>query len=198
MKPGRHDIQLSTKSDSGCSDSVRHPIFIYPAPDLKLIADTLVELGEEITLQASGASSYTWFPDTYLSSPLAAKTFCKPDSAIHYRCFAISENGCLSSKELSIMVRKEHQLLIYNVITPDGNGLNDTWQIDNIQAYADNRVHIFDQWNKIVFEQTNYQNDWDGRNQSGELLPPGTYFYQITFTSSKVTYRGYLSLLLTN
>lgn len=198
LKPGRHDIQLSTKSDSGCSDSVRHPIFIYPAPDLKLIADTLVELGEEITLQASGASSYTWFPDTYLSSPMAAKTFCKPDSAIHYRCFAISENGCLSSKELSIMVRKEHQLLIYNVITPDGNGLNDTWQIDNIQAYADNRVHIFDQWNKIVFEQTNYQNDWDGRNQSGELLPPGTYFYQITFTSSKVTYRGYLSLLLTN
>ena len=198
LKPGRHDIQLTTKSNSGCSDSVRHPIFIYPAPELKLIADTLVELGEQITLQASGASSYTWFPDTYLSSPMAAKTFCKPDSTIHYRCFAISENGCLSSKELSIMVRKEHQLKIYNLITPDVNGLNDTWQIDNIQAYADNRVIIFDQWNKIVFEQTNYQNDWDGRNQSGELLPPGTYFYQITFSSSKVTYRGYLSLLLTN
>jgi gliding motility-associated-like protein len=92
-----------------------------------------------------------------------------------------SEYGCITSKSIRVRVKKNYDLKIYNIVTPDNNGLNDTWQIENISSYPDNKVLLFDQWNNLVFEETNYSNDWAGRNKRGELLPPGTYFDQLYF-----------------
>jgi flagellar hook assembly protein FlgD len=46
-----------------------------------------------------------------------------------------------------------------------------------------------------VFEKKSYQNDWNGKNLTGEILPDGTYFYILTFTDSKKSYKGFITLL---
>jgi gliding motility-associated-like protein len=71
-------------------------------------------------------------------------------------------------------------LFAYNGISPNYDGLNDVWKIKGIEKYPDNTVIIFNRWGDKLREFANYNNStrvWDGRNEKGELVPDGTYYY---------------------
>lgn len=70
----------------------------------------------------------------------------------------------------------------YSGITPNGDGSNDTWIIDNIEINQPNEVRIFNRWGNLVWNKSNYNNTtvaWRGENNNGNPLPNGTYFYAI-------------------
>lgn len=74
------------------------------------------------------------------------------------------------------------QITVYNGFTPDGDGINDTWIIENIADFATNTVTIFNRWGNKIWNTTNYDNVtnvWNGKNKNGADLPSGTYFYII-------------------
>lgn len=69
-----------------------------------------------------------------------------------------------------------------NVITPNGDGLNDAFKIKNIETWSSNRsVKIFNRWGKMVYQTSTYsnQNPWLGKDKSGKALADGVYFYVI-------------------
>lgn len=85
-------------------------------------------------------------------------------------------------------------VVIYNLVTPDGDGKNDYFIIDNIRKYPNNRVEIYNRWGVRVFETTNYDFNGDGsanvfRGYSdgkitvdkNKKLPSGTYYYIVTY-----------------
>jgi gliding motility-associated-like protein len=93
----------------------------------------------------------------------------------------------------------EDDLEIYNAISPNGDGLNDFLIIRNIQLYPENKIIVFNRWNQIVFETTNYSvngNVFDGIHQKTKrLLPVGTYFYIFSYKNANgklVNRKGYL------
>ena len=74
-------------------------------------------------------------------------------------------------------------LTIFNEFTPNGDGTNDTFVIDCIERFTNNKLEVYNRWGNIVYSQANYVNDWDGTsngrvvtNQSDQL-PVGTYYY---------------------
>ncbi|MBV7270521.1 DUF7507 domain-containing protein, partial [Winogradskyella luteola] len=74
-------------------------------------------------------------------------------------------------------------LTIYNEFSPDGNGINETFVIDCLERFPNNKLEIYNRWGNIVYSKKGYQNDWDGTfrrsaaiNQS-DKLPTGTYYY---------------------
>jgi gliding motility-associated-like protein len=73
------------------------------------------------------------------------------------------------------------EINVAEAITPNGDGINDTWMIYNIENHPNNYVRVFNRWGDLVFEARNYQNDWDGHFKSKlESLPDGaSYYYQI-------------------
>lgn len=74
------------------------------------------------------------------------------------------------------------QITVYNGFTPDGDGINDTWIIENIENFPNNTVSIFNRWGSKVWSASSYdnvQNKWDGKNNNGAELTSGTYFYVI-------------------
>ena len=77
---------------------------------------------------------------------------------------------------------------VSNVITNNGDMINDTWFINNITNYPGNSVKVYNRWGKLVFSATNYQNDWDGSYENNsEILPPSSsYYYQIDLDSDGV------------
>ena len=84
---------------------------------------------------------------------------------------------------------------IPNFFTPDGDGNNDIWSIDNIEQFPENEVKIFNRWGNIVWEATEYNNDdvvWDGKNSGGSDLPDGTYFYMAIVDGG--TYKGWVEI----
>ncbi len=87
-----------------------------------------------------------------------------------------------SEATVSIHVKKPtiNDLSPYSGISPNGDGSNDVWKVKNIEKYPDNTVIIFSRWGDKLREFANYNNtdrSWDGKNEKGEFLPDGTYFY---------------------
>ncbi|WP_421978893.1 Ig-like domain-containing protein [Roseivirga seohaensis] len=83
---------------------------------------------------------------------------------------------------------------IKNFFTPNGDGVNDVWVIEDILDNPDNEVKVFAQNGKLVFRAKSYQNNWDGKFE-GQLLPSGTYFYEVNVSNGKAIIRGMLLIL---
>jgi gliding motility-associated-like protein len=73
------------------------------------------------------------------------------------------------------------ELNISEAITPNGDGINDTWVIYNIENHPGTIVRVFNRWGKEVFYAIDYKNDWDGhyRDYTEKLPSSGSYSYQI-------------------
>ncbi|HOW25853.1 MAG TPA: gliding motility-associated C-terminal domain-containing protein [Bacteroidales bacterium] len=100
-------------------------------------------------------------------------------------CYRICDDGIPSlcdEATVYIFIKEEDCFHIYNGITPNGDGFNDTWYIECIDQYPENEVIIVNRWFDVVRELKNYDNTnvlWDGTNEDGEILPDGTYYYVI-------------------
>jgi gliding motility-associated-like protein len=69
---------------------------------------------------------------------------------------------------------------IPTAITPNGDGINDEWRIEKLEAYSEAVVDIYDRWGNLVFKsEPGYPNGWDGRNARGDLVPLDSYHFVI-------------------
>jgi gliding motility-associated-like protein len=75
------------------------------------------------------------------------------------------------------IIRKEEfnpEIKRPNFVSPNNDGINDIFKIENLESYPDNEIVIFDQRGRIVFTASPYNNDWDASN-----IEQGTYFYKL-------------------
>ncbi|CAA0231475.1 Protein of unknown function precursor containing a C-terminal secretion signal. Putative adhesin [Tenacibaculum maritimum] len=74
-------------------------------------------------------------------------------------------------------------ITIYNELTPNGDGDNDTFYIDAINKYPNNSLEIYNRWGNLVYSKKGYDNTFEGISNGrvniseGSKLPAGTYFY---------------------
>jgi gliding motility-associated-like protein len=83
------------------------------------------------------------------------------------------------------------------VITPNGDETNENFIISCVSNER-NTLHIFNRWGSKVFEQSNYDNTWNGVDQDGEQLVDGGYHWVLeVFLSNNDTrvYKGTVSVL---
>lgn len=104
-------------------------------------------------------------------------------------------------------------VVIYNLVTPDGDGMNDYFIIDNINRFPNNTVEIYNRWGVKVYDAKNYDSAGDGSVNvfngysegrvtvnKNEKLPTGTYFYIVNYEykdaqgSRMIKKSGYLHL----
>ncbi len=138
-----------------------------------------------ITVTVSGgtaAYSYLWSNKSTTSelSDLAAGT---------YTLTVTDNNGCLKTLVVALADSNCDGVTIHDAISPNGDGINDTWVIEGLQSYPGNTVQIFDKWGAEVFSETNYKNDWSGTNKNS-LLPDGTYYYLVKLNSDSTIAGG--------
>lgn len=81
-----------------------------------------------------------------------------------------------------------------NMITPNGDGTNDTWTVKNIHLYPNNELYIFDREGRVVFTKIGYDNLWNGQF-NGNPLPEGTYYYILHIDSGKAKKTGFISIV---
>ena len=97
------------------------------------------------------------------------------------------------SMELSLTLPYS-ELEANNLITPNGDGLNDIWVIKNMHLYPNNELNIFDRDGRVVFKMYSYDNTWDGMS-NGNPLPEGTYYYVLSIDSGKTKKTGFVSIV---
>jgi gliding motility-associated-like protein len=108
-----------------------------------------------------------------------------------YRVRALEEGGGSAySWSNEVCLTFEHPLFVPNVITPNGDGYNDTWVIRNLELYRQHRLRVVNRYGKTVLDTDAYGQDWDG----GELAP-GLYYYVLTTARNPQTIRGWLHVM---
>jgi len=86
------------------------------------------------------------------------------------------------------------EIVASNLITPNNDGKNDTWQIQTIENYQQCHFYIFDSYGNTMLDQLGYSNNWDGTH-NGKTLPNGTYFYKINCYTSGSVHEGFITIM---
>jgi gliding motility-associated-like protein len=100
----------------------------------------------------------------------------------------VAENFCWDYEETVTVTEKlcDQRLWIPNAFSPDGDGINDYFEIrGNWQTPI--ALWIFDRWGNVVFHSEDYQNDWDGTYPNGQPAMPGVYTWKITYRNTTPT-----------
>jgi gliding motility-associated-like protein len=85
--------------------------------------------------------------------------------------------------------------MIPNAFSPNGDGINDTWQIEYLESYPGTTVDIFNRYGQKVFSSVGYTKPWDGK-YNGKVLPVGTYYYVINPKNGRSTMSGSVTIIL--
>jgi gliding motility-associated-like protein len=204
---GPYHITLNATNSLGCKGDTAKDITIYPLPSILVNGDTSIISGSPgivmpITYSAN-ASTFNWSPAINLSCTDCANPFVTPKFTTTYKVNVADANGCLSSRDITIIVTCNNKnFFIPNTFSPNNDGANDVFYprgkgLDLIQA-----LRIFNRWGELVFEKRNFPaNDaasgWDG-SYKGRKAPSDTYIYMIDIicdNATIITYKGNITLI---
>lgn len=188
------DYHVLFYDNNGCKDRDTVTVTVWDLPVLTTNNDTTVGLGFEVPLEVDGAYTYEWIPTDYLDDPVSSMPISDPLNTITYTVVGTDENGCVDSTEVTITVEQNYDFVTYNLFSPNGDGVNDYFEVKNLDLYPDCEVIVYNRLGSKVFEQKGYVNDWDG-TYNGNPLPDATYYYVITCEGTTNVYKGPISIL---
>jgi gliding motility-associated-like protein len=112
-----------------------------------------------------------------------------PDVLTYEIC---NENGCDTATVFIYVECTGFE--IFTGFSPNGDDKNDFFTINGLQRYPEHKLFVYNRWGNLVFEATDYKNDWDGK-WNGKDLPDGTYFYVLEREPGEKPLTGYVQLL---
>jgi gliding motility-associated-like protein len=113
-----------------------------------------------------------------------------------YRVEARDFNGCTVKDSASLAPLNEICVGIPNAFSPDGDGINEYWNIDRITLYSEAEVIILNRWGEVVWESAKgYPEPWDGRASNGKALPMDSYHYAIDLHNGEKPIVGHVTII---
>ena len=118
-------------------------------------------------------------------------------TGVYYFTVAACDETILDSVFIDLLNENPCSLNLYTAFSPNNDGVNDTWVIDNINVPPNdkNEISFFNIWGQEVKSYTDYDNRvsvWDGKNNNGIDLATGTYYFVLKL--SYTTHSGYIEL----
>ena len=191
-----YNIKLSITNSFGCKNEVTKPFKVHAFPTVDAGPDRFVLEGGTITLQPTVTGldlQYLWLPGTFLNNDaIATPTVSNVTRDMTYTLTVTAQGGCSTSDIVFVKLLKFP--IIPNTFTPNNDGINDTWRIDYLDTYPDNRVQVFNRYGQLVFESHGYSKPWDG-TYNGKPLPIGTYYYIIEPKNGRAPLTGYVTII---
>jgi gliding motility-associated-like protein len=181
VKPGITTIYYYTAFDSICFDIDSVQISVYAPFDVEAGPDVTILYDHPTTLTGSGGtvnSTYLWVPSAGLTSDSTLVTTANPEATTMYYLFITDENGCTYMDSVKVTVLP--QIFVPSGFTPNGDGMNDVWEIDMISLFPDCEVEVYNRWGEQLFYSRGYPDNqrFDG-TYKGKPLPIGTYYFII-------------------
>lgn len=178
------------ENNVGCHATDSINIAVYPNPSL--VIDTIDQQARELFFAVSGGTpEYTYMIGNKNVEPEDGKLSGLTYGTHEFR--VIDSAGCVAVDSFAL-----EPLAIKPgvIVTPNGDGVNDTWNIDGIDAYPDSYVRIYDRFGKLIYEVRGYQNEtgWNGE-YNGNKVPTSDYWYVIDLESIDKQFVGHFTLL---
>ena len=180
-------LRTATACGSVAVPSTAVRVVVVPGVRVSAGPDKVITEGEQVVLEGSADGSYpvVW-------TPALGLTFGGTDQLHPQAAPAVTTVYTLSAKlgdctdQSSVTVTVTPRIRIPSAFSPNGDGQDDTWQIDHIGDYAANHVLVLNRWGSKIFETTGYNrsSEWNG-SIGGQPAPIGTYYYVITLGNGK-------------
>ena len=121
------------------------------------------------------------------------------DSILYEICDVVCSSIC-DTATIFIEVEKERRIRIYDGFSPNGDGSNETFYIENIEFFPENELLIYSRWGDLVYSAKPYNNEWDGSSKTngvklvGNKVVDGTYFFILKLTPDSEAINGTIDL----
>jgi gliding motility-associated-like protein len=188
-------IRYTFTATNGCSDFKEQTVMVNPTPDVNAGVDRTVLEGGNTTLLGSSTTNnvtYLWSPNTWLSSTTIPQPISTALDDITYTLRVTSDKNCTATDIVFVKVLKGPR--VPNAFSPNGDGINDKWDIEFLDTYAGCIVEVFNIYGQKVFTSTGYTKPWDG-SFNGKQLPIGTYYYIIEPKNGRSPITGYVGIV---
>ena len=184
-------------SNGGCADSSKSvTVTVNANPVANAGSEIIMFEGQSAQLNGSVAgdniTGYYWTPPTFLSDPTSLNPTLTPTDNITYT-LTVTSSTCGASTS-TVFVRVYKKITIPNTFSPNGDGINDYWNIDALFTYPESITQVFDRYGRQVFQSTGYAQPWDGTN-NGKPLPAGTYYYIIDLKNGQPKLSGWVLIV---
>lgn len=194
LKAGHYEVVAINKV--GCIDTTDFDITQPDPITLNLLDSSSGDCGQGngfLAVQAIGGNggySYLWNNKKVSSkiSGLGGGTF-----TVH----VTDQQGCTGQASYFLYCSPWVPPKTPQFMSPNGDGKNDYWVVENLELYPDNSLEIYNRWGNLVFKAHPYNNDWDGRDigsGTNDKLPAGTYFYILDTKVLDQPVRGFIEI----
>jgi gliding motility-associated-like protein len=182
-------------SDGILSKTLTINLSVHPLPPLSLwVSGKNISKGRYVSFVATGTGDFKWHPAKKVEDSTAASTSAKIMDTTQFILTLTSALGCTSSDTVIINAIEDFYVDAPIVLSPNGDGFNDYFVIENIDTYPENKVQVVDRTGKIIFEKQNYRNDWNGYINN-RILVKDSYFYVI-WTKGHIAKRGSITVVM--
>jgi len=226
-EPGVYSLGVISTTADGCSDTLikwnylrvnAQPVAEFtPDPEISLMGEhngevSFINYADSALMVSEGCSFFWNFGDgetdtTEVSPKHTYSQWGDYDVTLHIE----TGDGC--SSEITHTVVIEQDLVFPNVITPNGDGSNDVFAIENLNTnvnpedpdgYRNNKLVIFDRWGKKVYEAKNYDTfSRNGQIQLGSQVfdatgvQDGVYYFSFYYKgkAKTINYNGSLTII---
>ncbi|HOV54942.1 MAG TPA: gliding motility-associated C-terminal domain-containing protein [Bacteroidales bacterium] len=178
---GNIDVWLTVTNEFGCDTTAHYEdlITVYPRPIANgYVYPMIVYASNDPTYtiqcynESNGDTHVLWdFGDSTTSNIDYISHSYMNEGEFTVMLVAFNGWGCSDTSFYDVILLDDI-LNIPNVITPNGDGINDVFYIENIDKYPNSVLTILNRWGNTVFEANGYSNTWDAKDQPG-----GTYYF---------------------
>jgi len=193
-------VITSTTPIAGCSSKDSMVIHVVPPFEFESVTpqDTTIKYGDRIQLSSEGeAILWLWDPITYLDDPVARQPYATPLENMVYTLIGINQYGCKDTATIKVDVVYESQTAVPNAFTPNGDGVNDEFNVKFLRFDKLIEFRIFNRWGQQMFESNNPNRGWNG-TVNGTPVASDVYYYLIKVTlpdGTPKTLKGDISLI---
>ena len=207
---GNYTVRLEVKNIFGCSNVFEIPnlVRIAPSPvaNFKVLPGNIITRDNpNVDIDNLGSNGNECFyvitspntlADTVYNFDIAYQF---PDSGLYtVKQYLLNENGCFDTTSQLIRVDAGYKLFIPTGFTPDGDGLNDYFNVYG-EDVAAAEIIIYNRWGNVIYTSYDTESGWDGRTKLGDdYVQSGIYFYEFKLKDkygNSYNRRGTLSVL---
>ena len=147
-----------------------------------------------------GELEYYWTKGSLTGNPVDPADSLNPNPWVQPPFFSnswltvIDECGLFRQSDEPFYVENKCPIRASNIFTPNGDGTNDVFILENLELFPNTSLYVYDRWGKLVYESNNYMNDW---SPTEDEAADGTYFWVATLSEPDVegsTLNGYITI----
>jgi gliding motility-associated-like protein len=191
------NVTLTATDASGSMANISFAVNVINSTD-KLVSfnsNPAIFAGNGIKLRPlinGDIANYSWLPANSLDDPTIKNPIANPSVTTTYTLTVTTTGGCTASADVTVTVLD--QVMIPNAFTPNGDGINDFWNIAHLNEYPGCTVDIFGRNGQLIFHSLGYGKPWTG-TYNGNTLPTGAYYYVIDLKDGRQKLSGQVTII---